>query len=161
MRRATLIGILGLRLVVVAYVALRGVDSDGRCILGWRAMQPLVVGDTVRYIMGRGSRDECEPGGAGAVEWTSNSDVVSVSGDGLVTARKPGRFLLIAKRNEGALADGYVVARDWRLVLDVSPEQARVGDTIHAVAKAVDSLGRLMLPVPNSVMARYADGQAP
>ena len=99
------------------------------------------------------------PSGSGEIAWSSSSDVVTVRDDGLVKAMKPGRFLLLAKKKGWAAIDGYVVPRGWRLKLDVDAEQAHVGDTIYAVAKAVDSLGRQIIPVPNSVTVREVNGR--
>jgi hypothetical protein len=95
--RNALVGCLGV--TILAFLALplsirrvaRTVDDGKPCMLTTERLRPLGVGDSVRIVMGMQQLTDCMTRENKGFEWSSRDAAVSVSDDGTVRGRRPGR----------------------------------------------------------------------
>ena len=142
-------------LIAVTGCLIRGDDGDGRPCVRWSAAyRPLLVGDTARLEVGRVRGSDCAPAHLPVrATWrTTDTGVVRISPDGLLTGVAPGRFEVHAPEDTALLrTDGFVLPSGWRAQITPDSAVVSVGDSVTFEMRAFDASGRLLPPVPYSL----------
>ena len=116
-------------------------------------VNPLIAGKTAPIKIGESSGSDC------AIPWFSwfdrpwvwssqNAGIVKVSSDGTVTGIAPGKFTVLAKKDQKTLfMSGTVYPPDWQLRIQPEVATVRVSDRITFEMIASDSKGNLLPPL--------------
>jgi hypothetical protein len=158
--RNALVGCLGLTIIAFLVLPLsirrvaRRVDDGKPCMLTTERLKPLVIGDSVRIVMGTQQLADCTSREADGFKWSSSDPAVDVSEEGMVRGRSIGSFTLQAKRRSEALTtDGFVLPHGWRARIEPDSFRIRVGDSLAIRVTALDSAGASIPNVPFSLFA--------
>lgn len=127
--------------------------SGQLCILSEGVANPLLVGGTMQFKIGKMVESDCLPSDVRADIWDSpQSGVVRVRPDGLVQGIAPGEFHVTAGVGSATLeSTGFVLPPGWTPRIDPSSATIRVGETVSFRVVANDAKGRPLPPVWFSV----------
>ncbi|MGV0025075.1 Ig-like domain-containing protein [Phormidesmis priestleyi] len=115
------------------------------------AVNPLLIDRETSVRIGKGSGSDCSTEGYEDNTWTwmsQNSEVATVSVDGILTGMTPGKFGIIAQKGtEKLYLAGTVYPPDWRVRTQPEAATVRVGDRVTIQMVATDSKGKPLPPV--------------
>jgi Bacterial Ig-like domain (group 2) len=117
-------------------------------------VNPLTVGKATQLSIGESNDSDCIPPWFSRLNkfwvWSSkNPEIVNVSPDGTVTGIAPGKFTVLAKKDQKTFfMSGTVYPPDWQLQIQPEMATVRVGDRITFSMIASDSKGKLLPPLP-------------
>ena len=128
------------------------------CSEHWRPL-PLGVGDTTRMKVGSVVGSDCRYVPDARYRWsTPDTHVVDVTPDGLIRGRAPGRFHVLARRDQVTLkSGGFVMPSRWTLRAEPESASVRVGDGVRFRAVVLDTLGREVPGIPYSLFTPEFD----
>lgn len=127
--------------------------SEQLCMLSDGVANPLLVGETMQFKIGKMVESNCLPSEMRADMWDSpQSGVVHVRPDGLVQGIAPGEFHVTARVGSTTLeSNGFVLPPGWTPRIDPPDATIRVGETVSFRVVANDAEGRLLPSVWFSV----------